>query len=77
MVGVAMDTELDKIRSFAAEYKITYQILIGAGADAVIRAWDVSALPTTFVVGRDGTICRKFVGQASREDVEAAIKGLL
>ena len=77
VVGVSMDTELDKIKSFAAEYKMTYPILIGAGADGLMRAWDVSALPTTFIVGRDGIVCRKFVGEASREDVEAAIKSLL
>jgi peroxiredoxin len=77
VVGVSMDTEIDKIKSFAAEYKMSYPILIGAGAEGVLRAWDVSGLPTTFIVGRDGTVCRKFLGQASREDVEETIKKLL
>jgi cytochrome c biogenesis protein CcmG/thiol:disulfide interchange protein DsbE len=77
VVGIAMDTELEKIKSFAAEFKITYPILIGAGADGVMRAWDVAALPTTFIVGRDGSVCRRFVGQSGRDEVEAAIKSLL
>ena len=77
VVGVAMDADLAKIKSFAAEYKMNYPILIGAGAEGVMRAWDVSGLPTTFLVSRDGRVCRKFVGQAPREDVEQAIKSLL
>jgi cytochrome c biogenesis protein CcmG/thiol:disulfide interchange protein DsbE len=67
VVGVAMD----------AEYKMNYPILIGAGADGVLRAWGVSGLPTTFIVSRDGMVCRRFVGQATREDVEETIKSLL
>ena len=77
VVGVSMDTSLDTIKSFAAEHKMNYPILIGAGADGVMRAWNVSGLPTTFIVSRDGLVCRKFVGQAAREEVEALIKSLL
>jgi cytochrome c biogenesis protein CcmG, thiol:disulfide interchange protein DsbE len=77
VVGVAMDDDLARIKSFAAEYKMNYPILIGAGADGVLRAWGVSGLPTTFIVSRDGMVCRRFVGQATREDVEETIKSLL
>jgi peroxiredoxin len=77
IVGVSMDTELSAIKSFAAEFKMTYPILIGAGAEGVIRAWGVEGLPTTAIVTRDGKVCRKFAGQAATQEIEAIIKRLL
>lgn len=77
VVGVSMDTDLAAIRTFAGEHAISYPILIGAGADGVTRAWGVSGLPTTVIIGRDGRVCRRFVGQAPREEFENTIRELL
>jgi peroxiredoxin len=77
VVGVSMDTDLGAIKSFAAEHKITYPILIGAGADGVSRAWGVEGVPTSVLVTRDGKVCRKFAGQTAREQFEEVIKKLL
>jgi peroxiredoxin len=77
IVGVSMDTDLAAIKSFTAEHKVTYPILVGAGADGVTRAWGIEGLPTTLLVTRDGLICRKFAGQTAKEQFEAVIRKLL
>lgn len=77
VVGVSMDTDLAAIKSFAAEHKMNYPVLIGAGADGVSRTWGVDGLPTTVLVTRDGKVCRKFVGQTAREQFEEIIRKLL
>jgi peroxiredoxin len=35
------------------------------------------ALPTTFIIGRDGRICQKHVGLTARDTFEHAIKQLI
>lgn len=77
VVGVSMDTDLGAIKSFAVEHKMNYPILIGAGADGIIRAWEVVGLPTTVLVSRDGRVCRRFVGQTPKEQFEELIRNLL
>ena len=39
-----------------------------------IELW---ALPTSFLIGRDGAVCAKQLGPASKEDVERSLKALL
>jgi peroxiredoxin len=77
VVGVSMDTDLAAIKSFAAEHKVSYPILVGAGADGVIRAWGVEGIPTTVVVTRDGLVCRKFAGETPKEQFEEIVRKLL
>ncbi len=77
VVGVSMDTDLPAIKAFAAEHRINYPVLIGAGADGVIRAWGVAGLPTTALVTRDGKVCRTFVGATPKDEFEDVIRQLL
>ncbi len=66
----------DQLQSFMAEYKMTYPVLFSN--DRIESAFgSVWALPTSFLIGRDGSVCAKQLGPASREDVERAIKALL
>ena len=57
---------------------MNYTILDGDGREDVEAAYGpLFALPTTFVIGRDGRICQKHIGLTPRETFEAAIKSLL
>jgi len=38
---------------------------------------DLWALPTTFLISRDGAMCAKQLGPAAKEDVERSLKALL
>ena len=77
ILGVAMDdSKPDSIQQFASEMGVNYQILLGT--DKVSDDYgDVDSLPTTFYIGRDGTIVDKMVGLLDRKDIEDAVKKTL
>jgi peroxiredoxin len=76
VVGVSMDTgQLEAVRSFAAEFKMNYPIVIGN--EGLADKFGVFGLPTTLIVGRDGKIVDRHVGLVSRDAFEKDIKGLL
>ena len=77
VLGVSMDDDGWKsITPFVAEKNINYRILLGDDKTADLYG-SVEALPTTFVVDRDGRVASVHVGLASRKDFEDAIEKLL
>jgi peroxiredoxin len=77
VLGVSIDDPIDKLEAFAAEYKMNYPVLVGLGRDDVEEAYGpIWGLPTTFVIGRDGQICKKHTGMASKEQFEREVTAL-
>lgn len=77
VLGVSMDDDGWKaITPFVAEKKINYRILLGDDKTGD-QYGGVEALPTTFVIDRQGRIASVHVGLASRKDFEDAIEKLL
>lgn len=73
VVGVSTYDGADGVRSF--DIKQEYPVLLG---DQTVEAkFAVSALPTTFILDRQGRIRAKIIGQRGRESFEAAVKPLL
>ena len=72
VLGVAMDdTEPATIAKFASDLGVNYEVLLGT--DKVSDDYgDVQYLPTTFYIGRDGTIVDKMTGLLDRKDIENA-----
>jgi peroxiredoxin len=78
VLGVSVDDTLEQLKPFMAQTKMTYPVLIGLGQDAMQEAYGpMWGLPTTFVIGRDGKICKKHMGLTSKEQFEKEILGLL
>jgi thiol-disulfide isomerase/thioredoxin len=78
VVGVSVDDTLAKLKPYVSDMKMTYPVLQGLGHDNVLDAYSpMPALPTTVLISRDGKICAKHVGMASKETFENAIKSLL
>ena len=76
-LGVSMDDEGWKaIAPFVAEKKINYRIVLGDDKTSD-QYGGVEALPTTFVIDREGRIASTHVGLTSRKDFEDAIENLL
>ena len=77
IVGLSLDAGGARdVRPFAEEHDINYTMLIGN--DDVAKAYGgVVGIPTTFVVGRDGTIVKKFVGNPGPKVWEATLEPLL
>jgi peroxiredoxin len=78
VVGVSVDDPADKLPPFATEFKMNYPVLVGLGRDDLQDAYGpMWGIPTTFVINRDGKICRKHSGLVGKERYEKDIKALL
>jgi cytochrome c biogenesis protein CcmG/thiol:disulfide interchange protein DsbE len=77
VLGVSMDDDGWKaISPFVAEKKINYRVVQGDDKTGDLYG-GVEALPTTFVIDRDGRIASVHVGLTGRKDFEDAIEKLL
>ena len=77
VLGVAMDdSEPATIAKFASQLGVNYEVLLGT--DKVSDDYgDVQYLPTTFYIGRDGTIVDKSTGLLDRKDIENSVRKTL
>ena len=77
IVGLALDAGGAKdVAPFAEEHNVNYPILIGN--DDVAKSYGgVNAIPTTFVIDRQGKIVKRFVGFTPPEVFEQTIAPLL
>ena len=72
------DDTPDKLKPFAEEFKMNYPVLVGLDRDDLQDAYGpMWGIPTTFVISRDGRICRKNSGLVGKAKYETDIKGLL
>ena len=78
IVGVSVDDPVEKLGPFAAEFKMNYPVLVGLGRDDLQDAYGpMWGIPTTFVINRQGKICRKHSGLVGKDRYEQDIKALL
>lgn len=78
VIGVGLDQGGASIlRPFVEENNVTYPILVGNRS--VAQAYNVSGIPTTFMIGRDGRIHKKHVGFAPQmaQELRADVVSLL
>jgi peroxiredoxin len=77
VLGVAMDDEgWEIVKPFLADLGVNYRVVIGNDATAGMYG-GVDALPTTFLIDKDGKIAAVHVGLASKKDFEDGIEQLL
>lgn len=77
LIGISLDTDTrGNLPPFMMQYRIGYRILLGDMPTA--RAYGgVSSIPTTFFIGKDGTIRNVHVGYMDREAFEREVEKLL
>lgn len=76
VLGLAQEDTPEDLRAFAAEYKMNYPSLLSTPEieEAFGPMW---AVPMTFLIDRNGSICLKHVGPVTKELVEKALQPLL
>ena len=75
-VGVAVSDSEEDARSFAEETGVTYPIgLDGEGVTSV--AYEVTSLPTTVFIDREGRIARRLTSRANMGALKIFLRGLL
>ena len=78
VVGYSVDDEAPKARAFATEYKMNYPILLGEGREDVQDAYGpIWGIPASFIISRDGKVCKRHLGIESKSVFEREIKALL
>jgi peroxiredoxin len=80
VIGVSMDDadDLADVKRYAAQIKMNYPVLLGAGREEDLKpAFGEIPLPTSFIIARDGRICARHDGLTAKEQVEREITALL
>jgi len=78
VIGISVDDTLAKLKPYVDTMKMNYIVLQGLDHDDVQDAYGpMFGIPVTAVISRDGKVCMKHAGLASKPSFEAMIKGLL
>ena len=66
----------EQLAAFMAENRMEYPVLYTS--EPLEKAFgELVGLPTSFLLGRDGSVCAKQLGPASKEDVKRSVEALL
>ena len=77
VLGVSMDDEgWDAVKPFVNDVGINYRVMVGNDSTAQ-QYGGIEALPTTFLIDRDGKIAAVHVGLTSKSEFENGIEQLL
>lgn len=78
VVGYSVDDPADKAQAFATEYKINYPILLGEGKEDVQDAYGpIWGIPASFIISKDGRVCKKHMGIAPKAVFEKELVALM
>jgi thiol-disulfide isomerase/thioredoxin len=78
VIGVSVDDTLEKLKPYVSTMKMNYPVLQGLDHDDVQDAYGpMFGIPVTAVISRDGKVCMKHAGLASKDAFENMIKSLL
>jgi thiol-disulfide isomerase/thioredoxin len=76
IIGISEDEgPVDVVRQFAAQYKVNYPVAMTT-PDVEKLFPGISALPTTFILDKDGKVAQKHVGLLNARDTEATARVL-
>jgi thiol-disulfide isomerase/thioredoxin len=77
-IGVQIDDDPQLLKPFAEEYKVNYPMLVANEREDLQEAYGPFwGIPVTVMIGRDGTICKRHMGIATKEQFENEIRALL
>lgn len=75
-LGIALSSDPTQIRFLVKQLGLTYPVL--SGTDKVATAYgNVTVVPTTFIIDKQGKIAHKIEGTRKKEDFERMIKALM
>ncbi len=77
VIGISMDEGgWDEVKPYVRRVNVNYRILMG-NDEVAMQYGGVEALPTSFLIDRDGRIASTHVGLVSKQDYQADIDALL
>jgi thiol-disulfide isomerase/thioredoxin len=76
VIGISMDDDAKPVREFYRQYKMNYPVALGT--EKVAESYGgVLGLPVTFLIGRDGRVAVKHLGEVNMPALDQEIKSLL
>ncbi len=76
ILGISTDDTALQLREFASRYKTNYPLVQVTG-EVEDSYGPVFGLPTSILIGRDGSVCKRHFGPLSKEQLEKELKALL
>jgi len=77
VLGVSMDDEGEAaVKRFTAKQPIPYPVILNGG-ERPPAGWSAPGLPTAYLIGKDGTVLRRWLGSKDFSDVERDIETAL
>lgn len=75
VLGVVVNSQPEEVDQIIAQFRIPYRSV--TGNDGVAQMWQVSALPTTYILDKDGVIRYHYLGARPRATFERDVVRLL
>ena len=78
IIGINEDNVAEDAEAFLTNFPVSFRILLDPGGE-LAKEFDVVAMPSTYVIGRDGEIAARHLGfkTAKRDEYETTLKRLL
>jgi peroxiredoxin len=77
-IGVSVDDPVAKLRPYIAEHSMNYPVLQGKSNEGVLDAYGpLGAVPTTYLIKRDGNVCKRHSGAVTKDVLERELKSLV
>ena len=78
IVGFSVDDTAEKARAYATQYKMNYPVLLGEGREDVQDAYGpIWGIPASFIISKEGKVCRKHLGIAPKAVFEKEVVALM
>ncbi len=76
IVGLAVEDTPEAVKAYASEANINYPVAM-VQDDVEDTYGPILGVPMSFLIARDGSICRKYLGPISKDAAEREIKALM
>ena len=71
-IGVS-DDDVSALKKFVSDYGIVYPTLLDGSVDRIMPEWEITAIPTTFILNGNGEIMFTNVGMMAKDKLINAI----
>ena len=75
-IGIATSSEEGDVRSFVEERGLSFSVGIDSSGE-ISKKYNVSAIPATFFINREGEVADSFVGAISSDELSQKIGAIL
>ncbi len=76
-IAIAVRDRREAVAQYAAEHALPFRVAIDESGELARRFGNVRITPTVFVIGRDGRVLKRYVGEVPLEEFERLIEAAL